>query len=237
LAKRTKKCKTCGEKKDIKMFKTNTRTKDGYISVCTDCINANRKENNKNIKHENFYIYRFLDKEDRILYVGKSTNINIRIYNHINNHITWKAPEKFDLYDNVHKIEYCEVESEYHMNIYEIHYICKYKPLHNIEFKSDNINLFNLPEIKWETYILKSYFDECYMYYRFKLNMSIKDVKYKLNNDIDFYNEFIKEYLDDNYVHRSFNPDSYEFNPSNGEYELDDDIEEEEIEEDIKEEY
>lgn len=231
MAKKTKKCKTCGEKKDIKMFKPNTKTKDGYISVCKDCINANRKENNKNIKHDHFYIYRFLDKENMILYVGKTTNINNRIYAHIQNHLTWKTPEKFDLYNNVHKVEFCEVESEYHMNIYEIHYICKYNPLHNIEFKSNNINLFSLPEIIWKPYILKSYINGCGLYYFHNFKMSIKDINDKLKNDIDFYNDFVKEYLEDNYVHKTFNPDSYEFNPNTGQDEFIDDYED--IEEEI----
>lgn len=227
MAKKTKKCKICGERKDISLFKTNKKTKDGVISICKECSNLKRNENKDNIKHDNFYLYKLLDKDNTVLYVGKTTNINNRIYAHINNHLTWKNPEKFDLYNNVHKIEYCEMESDYHMNIYEIHYICKYKTKFNIDFKSDNNNLFNLPEITWKPYILKSYIDNMNLYYYCNFKMSNADINDKLNIDVEFYEKYIKGYQEGYYIHRTFNPDSYEIN-SDGGYSLIDDNDKEE---------
>ena len=227
---KTKKCKSCGERKNVESFKVNRKTKDGYVSICKDCSNTKREENKKTIKHEHFYVYKLLNNEKQVLYVGKTTNINKRINTHIHNHLSLRTPEKFDMYNNVHKIEYCEMESDYHMNIYEIHYICKYNPLYNIDFKSENSNLFNLPEIIWKPYILKSYIDDSNLYYYCSFKLSIKDVNNKLKTDKVFYKEFIKEYLDGTYVHRAFNPDYYAVN-NDGEYELiyfeEDNIEEE----------
>ena len=76
MAKKTKKCKICGERKDISLFKTNKKTKDGVISICKECSNLKRNENKDNIKHDNFYLYKLLDKDNTVLYVGKTTNIN-----------------------------------------------------------------------------------------------------------------------------------------------------------------
>lgn len=123
----------------------------------------------------------------------------------INSHMSNANLYTNELYENIHKIEYCELESDYHMNIYEIHYICKYKPKFNIEFASDNTNLFDLPDIKWNTYVLKKYTQEF-------CNMNIvregampEDTMKKLKDNNDFYNEYTEGYLETSYINRQFN--------------------------------
>jgi len=232
MAKKSKKCNRCKETKLITEFKSNKTTKDGLVSICNDCTNKKRFDNKETIKHEHFYLYRFLNKNNEIMYVGKTTNMNNRMYTHLNNHFSLRTPEKYDLYNNLHTIEYCEMESDYHMNMYEIHYICKYKPLYNLEFKSDNNNLFDIPDIIWTPYIIKSYIDDVSLYYYCNFKLTIKDIRYKLANDIEFYNEFIKEYLDSTYLNRIFNPDFYEVN-DDGEYTFTSIDEDENIEEEI----
>jgi hypothetical protein len=220
VKKKTKKCKRCGEVQDIINFKTNSRTKDGHISICSNCTSIKIKETRLNANYDHYYIYRFLNKDNEILYIGKTTNIDNRINAHLTASVSMSNQEKFELYENVYNIEYCEVESDYHMNIYEIHYICKYKTKYNIEFKSKNNNLFELPELNWQVYILKSYIDDCHLYYFCHFKLTYKDLKQKLLEDEKFYDEFLSEYLEDNRVHREFNPDSYEMNPDTGNYEL-----------------
>lgn len=61
-----------------------------------------------------FYVYRFKDKNDNILYVGKTHDLKQRFRNH--EHLT----------DNVITIEYIECQTETEMTIKEIYYINLY---------------------------------------------------------------------------------------------------------------
>jgi len=62
-----------------------------------------------------FYIYRFINKDERIVYVGKTTNLNNRFKQH--KHLT----------DDITKIEYIKCATEADMTWKEIYYINLYK--------------------------------------------------------------------------------------------------------------
>lgn len=67
-----------------------------------------------------FYVYRFLDESNNIIYVGKSKlNLETRFAQH--SHLPNKC------YSLVHKIEYITCSTESDMSIKEIYYINKYK--------------------------------------------------------------------------------------------------------------
>lgn len=66
----------------------NTRQEENYK------LNEFQKENRK------YYVYRFLNKDNIIIYVGRTSDLSRRLSNH--EHIT----------DNVSKIEYIECDSE-----------------------------------------------------------------------------------------------------------------------------
>ena len=199
---KTRKCKQCGKVKVITDFK---RTTNGFTKNCKDCISINRMNNKSNIKHENFYVYRFLDKNNRVIYVGKTININNRMQGHI-----LKANDLYEeLYKNIHKIEYSEVPSNYHMDIYEIHYICKYKPKYNIQFASDNTDLFDLPELEWSLYILNKYTSDFCKREIMCYGIDSKDTLKKLEQNKDFYNQFIDEYTNTDYINKQFNREEY----------------------------
>ena len=49
------------------------------------------------------YVYRFLNDKDEIIYIGRSKNLDKRLYNH--NHL----PE--ECYKEIHKIEYVKLNN------------------------------------------------------------------------------------------------------------------------------
>ena len=129
-----------------------------------------------------------------------------RMLSHIDT--STRGCDNVELYENVYKIEFCELESDYHMNIYEIHYICKYKPKYNLEYQSINVNLFNIPELNWNVYILNKYVQKVSansLMRNGKEGLSIKEIDQKLKVDIDFYNSFVKHYLESSFVNNIFN--------------------------------
>lgn len=84
-----------------------------------------------------YYVYRFLDVDDNILYIGKTNNLESRIYQHFNNgHLEEQC------YNNVDKVEYLDFKNESDQHISEIYLINKYKPIYNKrDKKDDTLNL------------------------------------------------------------------------------------------------
>lgn len=92
-----------------------------------------------------FYLYRFLNDENEILYVGKTKqSLSDRFYAHCH------LPE--ECYNKTKKIEctLCKTESDLH--IYENYYINKFKPTYNTDSKYDDELTIILPELIWNTY-------------------------------------------------------------------------------------
>ena len=80
-----------------------------------------------------YYVYRFLDSEGNILYVGKTNNLENRMYQHFNNgHLDSNQ------YTRVDKVEYLQFEQESDQHIAEIYLINKFKPEFNIRDKKDD---------------------------------------------------------------------------------------------------
>ena len=83
-----------------------------------------------------YYVYRFVDKENNIFYVGKSKQaLEQRFRGHLH------LPK--ECYELVYKIEYVECITESDMSIKEIYYINKYR--NNSIF----FNIFVLIVIYW----------------------------------------------------------------------------------------
>lgn len=74
-----------------------------------------------------FYVYKFLNKYNEILYIGKTIDIKDRMYTHFgsNGHLGK------DKYSQVYKIEYIECDNNADMSVKEIYFINKYKPPFN----------------------------------------------------------------------------------------------------------
>lgn len=85
---------------------------------------SKRKAPKKYIYGDNFYIYRMFDSEGTLLYVGKTKQLDYRLYAHF-------CKDKQSWKDTVEKIDACKFDNEADMHIYEMYLIAKYKPVFN----------------------------------------------------------------------------------------------------------
>jgi len=102
-----------------------------------------------------YCIYRFINKNNKIIYIGKTCSINpqLRFNQHsCNGHLGKEC------YDSVNKIEICELNSHADVNVYEPYLINIYKPKYNDDFKTEDSLTIYLPELIWidkDEYIVK----------------------------------------------------------------------------------
>ena len=100
----------------------------------------------------NIYIYKLYNKEKELLYVGKTTHIHIRIRQHIldKRKVEWKK--------NISYIEYAKCLNETDMNIYEVYYINKLSPKHNVSENYNTESSINIRDLTFQEYKNK---DDC----------------------------------------------------------------------------
>ena len=99
--------------------------------------------------NEKYYVYRFLDSEGNIIYVGRTTNIYYRMSQHFGSkgHLPKKA------YEEVEKIEYTILDNETAMIICEIYFINKNKPKYNTsDLYRGKVFLEPFENFQWEIY-------------------------------------------------------------------------------------
>jgi hypothetical protein len=94
-----------------------------------------------------FYIYRFKNNDDEIIYVGKTGNIKYRM----NQHFTAGHLPK-ECYDAVKEIEFVKLSSNTEMDIYETYFINKYNPKYNTVNTYNEKCLLELPEVYWQLF-------------------------------------------------------------------------------------
>lgn len=131
-------------------------------------------------------VYRFLNKDNEIIYVGKAKNLKQRIHNHFSGY--GHLPET--CYKNISKVEYIACKSITEMSIKEIYFINKYNPLYNTKDKYEDSDIFSLKifdENKWTKYNLKGNI------YINKIHKLEKELDNK-NNEINKLNVAIKDY-------------------------------------------
>jgi DNA-binding XRE family transcriptional regulator/predicted GIY-YIG superfamily endonuclease len=126
-----------------------------------------------------FYVYRFLNKDNDILYIGKTENTSLDFRMKSHTHL----PD--ECYLNVNKIEYIEFKNRNLMIICERYLIPTIKPKYNKEFVIEEIP-FPIPEfnnIKWTEYkktcILKNLMD--FRNNRNSILLEIKKIRKKLS--------------------------------------------------------
>lgn len=92
-----------------------------------------------------YYIYKHLDKENNVIYVGQTKNLKNRIVSHKTSS-SW-----FSL---VKTIEYAEVTDRILMNIYEKLYIDRYSPIYNKKDMDCEYSRFfkNMEELYFKEY-------------------------------------------------------------------------------------
>ena len=106
---------------------------------------------NKNRGDETmYYVYRFLDKSNQIVYVGKTGYLKKRMTEHFSKqgHLTKGQ------YEQVEKIEYVELAFHLDMDFLEKYLINLWKPPFNSVDKDSDITLFsfNNAPLKWKNF-------------------------------------------------------------------------------------
>lgn len=97
----------------------------------------------------NFYIYRFINSAEQIVYIGKTNNIKNRIRQHFGR--SGHLPKEY--YKQVSLVECLELDNESDMNILELYFINKWKPIFNTSKKSSSILSIEIDEstFSWES--------------------------------------------------------------------------------------
>lgn len=99
------------------------------------------------------YVYRFLNKEDQVIYVGKTNNLNKRYMQHFSK----RGHLSKECYNSVAKIEYITETSELNALLLETYYINKFRPKYNKlnkTYRATSIQDVNLKQINesWKTF-------------------------------------------------------------------------------------
>lgn len=146
-------CPMCKQSQLLTEFRSN---------LCVECSKeAKRKEyaRNKDKYSERYQarsntneycVYKFVDKDDQVIYIGKSKRLQARMVQHFvtDSHLSNEC------YDKVKSIFYCLFPTKIEMDIYEIYLIDKHRPQYNsmLVCEKDEISNLVLPELIWEEY-------------------------------------------------------------------------------------
>jgi len=91
-----------------------------------------------------YYIYRFLNQEKEVIYVGKTNKLRVRFSQHEKDKIWW---------NEVKYIEYTTIGGKLWCSIYEVYYINKTKAKYNKADTNIKYKKFNYPELSFKPYI------------------------------------------------------------------------------------
>lgn len=97
-----------------------------------------------------YYVYRFLNSNHEVIYVGRTNNLKGRMSSHFG-----KAGHlPTDCYKAVTRVDYLEMENRVDMSIVELYFIGKYRPIYNVRDNcsdvSVEINELKYPWLKFE---------------------------------------------------------------------------------------
>lgn len=92
-----------------------------------------------------FYVYRFMNSDNKVIYIGKTNSIETRMYQHKTN--------KMPFWKEWYKIEYVEFDSENEQLLYEILMINKFNPKYNSKDKFNaTLDINDMRENDWKIY-------------------------------------------------------------------------------------
>lgn len=89
---KTKKCSKCNRILPISEFSKDKTRKDKLQYWCKECSNKYYKTNSQQHKEyydrfKGYYLYIILDKQDKVVYVGETTNHYKRLCNHLSGYV------------------------------------------------------------------------------------------------------------------------------------------------------
>ena len=94
--------------------------------------------------YKGYIVYRYLNLNGEVIYVGKTDNLKRRFNEH----------KSEDMYKECYKVEYIELDNPADIEIYETYYINKYKPKYNSSKVYNCKPSFFIPEQEWKLYYL-----------------------------------------------------------------------------------
>lgn len=128
-------------------------------------------------------IYRMIDAEGNIIYIGKSKNLKARVKSYFSTEHQWSKLKR--LVFNIDDVNYIVTETELEAKILECSLIKKIQPIYNSQFKNENkykyLKLDKLNQIRPMIMINEREGDNCFGPYRSK---SILESLIKLMDNI-----------------------------------------------------
>lgn len=167
-----------------------------------------------------YYVYRFLNKANQIVYVGKTGHLEKRMTEHFSRqgHLTEGQ------YKQVKKIEYTELKFQLDMDILEKYLINLWKPSFNSVDKDSNITLFsfNNVSLKWKDFDKKKIIKPKKPIV-ISLQKKPKNQNHYLDEEIRVSNELINILIQSNLTlneHKLLNAMFAQINPEDSEFKL-----------------
>lgn len=140
-----------------------------------------------------FYLYRFINKDNEVIYVGKSGNIDERLLYHFGSR--GHLPKM--CYDETVKIEILKLKTKTEMNIKELYYISKFNAKYNSANKDECVFFKELEENDiWENYDLKAKKKELDKYKIIKLENEVDKLKKEIKDNKIKYLEELKKFTE-----------------------------------------
>ena len=96
-----------------------------------------------------FYLYRFIDAEERIIYIGRTNDIRRRI---LKEHFADNTHLPKECYLETEKVEYIEITNESEEVAYEAILINQIRPKYNTQFKDEGDFNVKVPEFQWNVF-------------------------------------------------------------------------------------
>lgn len=96
-----------------------------------------------------FYLYRFMGIDGKIIYIGRTNDIERRI---LKEHFTDNTHLPSQCYLETEKVEYVEIVNESEEVAYEAILISEIRPKYNTQFKDEGYFDVQLPEFKWREF-------------------------------------------------------------------------------------
>lgn len=137
---------------DIKndLSKTDVVKIDGDTYTVLDNVEFESDYTVYNVS-EKYYVYRFINKEGDIIYVGRTQNL----HNRMNQHFGSKGHLPKQAYDEVNRIEYTILDSEIKMVMCEIYEINKFNSKYNTKdlYRGEiYLEQFEDENLQWKIY-------------------------------------------------------------------------------------
>ena len=119
-------------------------------------------------------VYKFLNKDDEIIYIGKATNLRARLNSH--NHLDAEC------YKERERIEFVQFDTTDDMDLAERYYISKYKPKYNQDHRDKDVKLSLLElDCKLWTEFNRQILDVNISYENKTLKFEMEEYRNKLN--------------------------------------------------------